>query len=73
MSWNIQKHNEGAVVTLEGEIGIHSASDFYKEILALASMGGSVGINAVSAGCLHTSIMQILYSLSKAVPEFGVV
>jgi hypothetical protein len=41
-------------------------------MLPLAVAGGAVRIKAQAAKSVHTSIMQILYALSQAVPDFAI-
>jgi hypothetical protein len=41
-------------------------------VLPLAGIGGVVRVNASAVKSIHTSIIQILYALSQAVPDFGV-
>ena len=72
MSWQIKSEGGTTVVVLESEMGIQSAADFHQAVLPLAVAGGALRINAQAAKSVHTSIMQILYALSQAVPDFAV-
>ena len=51
-----------SVVVLEAEMMIQQAAEFYRTVLPLADCDGMV----------HTSIMQILYALAQAAPDFAV-
>lgn len=73
MSWQIKSEGGITVVVLESEMGIQNAAEFHQAVLPLAVTGGAVRINAHAARSVHTSIMQILYALSKAVPDFAVI
>ena len=72
MSWLIKKEGSTTIVVLESVMGIHNAADFYQAVLPLAGIGEAVRVDAHAATSVHTSIMQILYALSQAVPDFGV-
>jgi hypothetical protein len=72
MSWQIKQAGSITVVVLGSEMGIQNAADFYQTVLPLAVTGGPVRINAQAVKSLHSSILQILYALSQAVPDFGV-
>jgi hypothetical protein len=72
MSWQITQEGSAHVVALESELGIQDAADFHQAVLPLAGLGGAVRVDARAAKSVHTSIMQILYALSQAVPDFGV-
>jgi anti-anti-sigma regulatory factor len=72
MSWQINKNENGIVLVLEGEIGIENAAEFHQAILPLAVTVGSLRVDAQAAKSVHSAIMQILYALSQAVPDFGV-
>jgi len=72
MSWQIKTESGVTVVTLDSEMGIQNAADFHQAVLPLAVTGAALRINAQAAKSVHTSIMQILYALSQAVPDFGV-
>jgi len=72
MSWQIKTEGATTVVVLDSEFGIQNAAEFHQAILPLAVTGGAVRIDASAAKSVHTSIMQILYSLSQAVPDFTV-
>jgi len=73
MSWQIKSEGGTTVVVLESELGIQDAAEFHQAVLPLAITGGAVRINAHAAKSIHTSIMQILYALSLAVPDFAVI
>jgi anti-anti-sigma regulatory factor len=70
MSWQIKQEGGASVVLLDGEMGIQNAADFHQAVLPLAGVGGAVRVDARAAKSVHTSIMQILYALSQAVPDF---
>ena len=72
MSWQIKTESGVTVVTLDSEMGIQNAADFHQAVLPLAVTGAALRIDAQAAKSVHTSIMQILYVLSQAVPDFGV-
>jgi hypothetical protein len=72
MSWQIKQNGSTTTVVLDSEMGIQNAADFYHAILPLAGIGGSVRVDAQASKSIHTSIMQILYALSQAVPDFMV-
>ena len=72
MSWQIDQEGSTSVVVLDREMLIQHAADFYQAVLPLAAIGGSVRVDASAAKSVHSSIMQILYALSQAVPDFGV-
>ena len=72
MSWQIKPEGSVTVVVLDSEMGIQNAADFYQAILPLAGIGGAVRVDAQAVKSLHSSIMQILYALAQAVPDFGV-
>jgi anti-anti-sigma regulatory factor len=73
MSWQIKSEGGTTVVLLESDLGIQNAGEFHQAMLPLIITGGAVRINAHAAKSIHTSIMQILYALSKAVPDFAVI
>ena len=72
MSWQIKTESGVTVVTLDSEMGIQNAADFHQAVLPLAVSGAALRIDAQAARSVHTSIMQILYALSQAVPDFVV-
>jgi len=72
MSWQITHKGGANVVALHGEMGIQDASMFHQAVLPLAGTDGAVRLDASAAKSVHTSIMQILYALSQAAPDFGV-
>jgi hypothetical protein len=72
MSWQIKQEGSITVVVLDSEMGIQNAADFYHAVLPLAGIGATVQVDAQAAKSLHSSIMQILYALSQAVPDFTV-
>jgi len=72
MSWQINTEGGTTVVVLESELGIQNAAEFHQAMLPLALTGGVVRINAQAVKTVHTSVMQILYALSQAVPDFAV-
>jgi hypothetical protein len=72
MSWQIKSEGGTTVVALDSELGIQNAAEFHQAMLPLALTGGTVRINARAAKSVHTSIMQILYALSQAIPDFAV-
>ena len=72
MSWQIKQAGSTTVLALAGELGIHEAADFYQAVLPLAGLGDALRVEASAAKSIHTSIMQILYALSRAVADFEV-
>ena len=72
MSWQIKQAGSAQVIALEGELGIQDAAAFHQAVLPLAALDGAVRVDAHAAKAIHTSVMQILYALSKAIPDFGV-
>ena len=72
MSWQINQDGSAQVVALEGELGIQEAAAFHQAVLSLAALEGAVRVDAHAAKSVHTSVMQILYALSKAIPDFAV-
>ena len=72
MSWEIKPEGSVTVVVLDSEMGIQNAADFHEAVLPLVGVGGVVRVDAHAAKSVHTSIMQILYALSQAVPDFTV-
>ena len=72
MSWQITLDGSTNTVVLDGEMGIQDAANFHQAVLPLAGLDGAVRLDASAARTVHTSIMQILYALSQAVPDFGV-
>jgi hypothetical protein len=72
MSWQIIQEGMNHVVVLDNEMGILQATDFHQAVLPLAAIGGTVRVDASAAKSIHSSIMQILYALAQAVPDFGV-
>ena len=72
MSWQINQTARTDVIVLDREMSIQNAAEFYQAVLPLAGSGKAVRIDAAAAKAVHTSIMQILYALSQAVPDFGV-
>ena len=72
MSWQIKSEGCTTVLVLDNELGIQNAAEFHQAMLPLAVTGGAVRINVQAAKSVHTSIMQILYALSQAVPGFVV-
>ena len=72
MSWLIKQEGKTTIVVLDSVMGIHNAADFYQAVLPLAGISEPVRVDAHAATSVHTSIMQILYALSQAVPDFGV-
>ena len=73
MSWKIYQDGATSVVVLDREMLIQHAADFYQAVLPLAAGGASVRVDAHAAKSVHSSIMQILYALSQAVSDFGVI
>ena len=73
MSWQIKKDESATVVVLDSEMGIQNAADFHQAVLPLAVTGRAVRVDASAVKVVHSSIMQILYALSQAVPDFGVI
>jgi hypothetical protein len=73
MNWTISQDGTASVVVLGSEMSIQQAAGFYQAVLPLAAGGGSVRVNAHAAKTVHSSIMQILYALSQAVLDFGVI
>ncbi len=71
MSWQIKPDGTNTLVVLDSEMGIQNAADFHQAVLPLAGIGGVVRVDARAARSVHSSIMQILYALSQAVPDFG--
>ena len=72
MSWQINRAGNASVVVLDGEISIQQAADFHAAVLTLAGEGATVRLDAGTVHSVHSSIMQILYALSQAAPEFGI-
>ena len=72
MNWQIKSEGGATAVVLESEMGIQNAAEFHQAALTVAVTGGAVRINARAVKCVHTAIMQILYALSQAVPDFAV-
>ena len=72
MNWQITQEDTISWVRLESAMSIRDAVDFHQAVLPLVKSGNSVRLDAGLAGCIHTSIMQILYALSKEAPDFGV-
>lgn len=72
MNWHIEQGNGASVVVIDREMGIQDAPAFYDAVLLVAISSVSVRLDAGAAKAVHTSIMQILYSLSRAVPDFRV-
>ena len=70
MSWQIKQEGSTTVVVLDSEMGIQNAADFHQAVLPLAGKGGAMRVDAHAAKTVHTSIMQILYALSQAAPDF---
>lgn len=73
MNREIQSDGDATVIVLDTDMGIQNAADFHRAVLPLAVIGRPVRVNAVGVKSAHTSIMQILYALSQAVPDFGVI
>jgi anti-anti-sigma regulatory factor len=72
MSWQITQDGSANVVVLDSEMGIQDAANFHQAVLPLAGGDRTVRLDASAAKSIHTSIMQILYALSQAAPDFGV-
>jgi anti-anti-sigma regulatory factor len=72
MSWQIKQDGATHWVVLDSEMCIQNAAEFYQAVLPLAGSGKAVRIDAKAAKSVHTSIMQILYALSRTVGDFGV-
>jgi hypothetical protein len=72
MSWQIKQEGSATVLVLDREMGIQNAADFHQAVLPLAGVGGAMRVDARATRSVHSSIMQILYALSRAVPDFGV-
>jgi hypothetical protein len=70
MSWQIKQEGGATVVVLDSEMGIQNAADFHQAVLPLAPSEGPCAWTPSAARSIHTSIMQILYALSQAVPDF---
>ncbi len=60
------------MVVIDREMGIQDAAAFYESVLAVAVNRSDVELDAGAAKSVHSSIMQILYALSQAVPAFRV-
>ena len=73
MSYAIKQEAHTFVVVIEGEMMIQHAAEFYQAVLPLAGFPGAVRLDASAAKSIHTSIMQILYALSQAAPDFAVI
>jgi len=72
MSWEIKQEGSTHIVVLDSDMWILHAADFHQAVLPLVGVGGAVRIDARASKSVHSSIMQILYALSQAVPDFGV-
>jgi len=72
MNWHINKEGRNTVVVIDREMGIQDASAFYDAVLLVSISGVGVQLDAGAAKSVHSSVMQILYSLSRAVPDFRV-
>ena len=72
MSCEIHTVGTVSVVVLEAEMGIPQAAAFHQAVVPLAASGATVRVDARAVRSVHSSIMQILHALSRAVPEFGI-
>ena len=72
MNWHIIQDGNANVVVLDSDLGIQDAANFHQAVLPLAGGDRAVRLDAGAAKSIHTSIMQILYALSQAAPDFGV-
>lgn len=72
MSWHIRQEGGAVLVVLDSEMGIRNAADFHQAVLPLADTPGAVRVDAGATRSVHSSILQILFSLSKSIPDFGV-
>ena len=72
MSWQIRQEESGSLFVLDGEMRIQDAVSIYEAALPLAFSASAVRVSALVTGPVHTSIMQILYTLSQSVSDFGV-
>ena len=72
MSWKIKDMGDAILVVLDSEMGIQNATDFHPSVLPLAGAEVAVRVDAGATRSIHSSIMQILYALSQAVPDFAV-
>jgi hypothetical protein len=72
MSWEIKSEGSATVVVLDSEMGIQNAAEFHQAVVPLAVTGAAVRLDAGASKSAHSSILQILYALSQAVPDFGV-
>jgi len=73
MNWQIKQEAGATLVVMDSEMGIQNAAEFHQSVLPLAITGGVVRVDAHAAKSIHSSIMQILYALSQAVPDFAVI
>jgi anti-anti-sigma regulatory factor len=73
MSWQIKHNGSTDVVVLGGEMCIQNAAEFHQTVIPLAGSGKALRIDAAACKSIHTSIMQILYALSRATLDFAVV
>jgi len=73
MSMQMKQEGGATTVVLDSEMWILHAAEFHQAVLPLAGSGGAVRIDASAVKSIHSSTMQILYALSQAVPDFGVV
>jgi anti-anti-sigma regulatory factor len=73
VNWEIQQGQGFVLVTLGELLGIQDASNFHEALLGQIKNVQYIKINASKVKELHTSILQILASLSKSVRQFELI
>ena len=72
MSWNIQDQDEVCTVTLAPHMRIQNAIEFHRALIPVVRSGKRVRIDASRSESIHTTVMQILHSLSLSATSFEI-
>jgi len=71
MSFEIKTEPSQNIIILGQEVSIAEARDFHAAVLALALDAKPLAIDARAAQTIHTSILQILYSLKLGASQIS--
>jgi len=72
MSFEIKREPSQNLVILGREVSIAEARDFHAAVLSLALDAKPLAIDACAVQTIHTSILQLLFSLKLCASQFSV-
>lgn len=72
MSFEIKNEPSQNLIVLGTEVTIAEARDFHSAVLSLAQDAKPLAIDAQAVQAIHTSILQMLYSLKLGASQFTV-